>query len=194
MRSDDFAIAGLRAIDCLTLAALCVFFFLKWTEPCLWLWDVPLLFRKVMGKLFVVDKWAATGEMPWPSGVSAGPGGRLSAFSSWLCYPCLALRPPGQWWCLFPSSAQERSPGSGWVLACKCVSWPRSCLRVLCILKTVCFFVQWNAFECTFIMLSGKNAFQSFLLIWIVSFNLVVELWGQVNHFEIHNRWGGRMA
>lgn len=93
---DYSAIAGLRSIDCITLAALCLFFFLKWTEACLWLWDALLLFRKVMGKLFVVDKWAATGETPWPSGVSAGPGGRLSAFSSWLCYTLFTLRPPGQ--------------------------------------------------------------------------------------------------
>ena len=77
---DDFTIAGPRSIDSLTLAALCVFFFLKWIEPCLLLWDVLLLFRKVMGKLLVVDKWAATGKVLWPSDGRAGLGSRLLHF------------------------------------------------------------------------------------------------------------------
>lgn len=72
---DYFAIAGMHSVDYITLAALCVFFFLKWTELCLLLWDVLLLFTKVKGKLFVVDKWAATGESLWPTGASVGLGG-----------------------------------------------------------------------------------------------------------------------
>lgn len=52
----DSALAGLRSVAYITLAAWCVFFFLKWTEPCLLLSDALPSFRKVTGKLFVVDK------------------------------------------------------------------------------------------------------------------------------------------
>lgn len=73
----DVGIAGLHSVDYITLATLWVFFSFKWTAPCLLRWDAPLLFRKVMGKLFVVDKWAATRETLWPNGLSAGLGGRI---------------------------------------------------------------------------------------------------------------------
>ena len=94
-------------VDCITLAALYVFF-LKWTEPCLLLWDALLLFRKVTGEI-VVDEWAAARETLWPSGVSAGLGGRVlhfnpgSAAHSWLfdlqgdggvCFPHLCPDTP----------------------------------------------------------------------------------------------------
>lgn len=136
---DYFAIAGLRSVDYITLAALCIFFFLKWTELCLLLWDALLLFTKVMGKLFVVDKWAATGETLWPSGVSVGLGGRLFLHSD----PGSATHPSlcelqGNGGVCFPHLSSNTF--WMWQYSTVCFALPRRCLRVLFIIKAVWVF------------------------------------------------------
>lgn len=171
--ADDFAIAGLRTVDYITLAALCVFFFLKWTEPCLLLWDALLLFRKVMGKLFVVDKWAAAWETLQPSSLSTGLGSRNlhsnpgSATSFSLC----DLR--GNGGVCFSHLYSNAHLRCGCALLCKCFALPRR-LSILFITEAVFFFFCTNMFEFTFIILSGNMAFPSFLLdvLQIVSFTL----------------------
>lgn len=55
MCSHLFCHSWLQRVDYITLAALCVFFFLKWTEPCLLLRRGMLLFRQVMGLGLIND-------------------------------------------------------------------------------------------------------------------------------------------
>lgn len=139
--ADDFAIAGLRTVDYITLAALCVFFFLKWTEPCLLLWDALLLFRKVMGKLFVVDKWAAAWETLQPSSLSTGLGSRNlhSNPGSATCYSLCDLW--GNGGVCFSHLYSNAHLRCGCALLCKCFALPRR-LSILFITETVFFFVQ----------------------------------------------------
>lgn len=162
---DYFAVAGLRSVDYTALAALCMFFRLKWTEPCLLLRDALLLFRNVAGELFAVD--SRQGDA-----VAKRCERRLGRRA--FCVLMLALLHAshsdlqGDGVCFPHLYSNIPLDGPSW----KCFVLPR-CLKVLFIIRTcVCFFNTVKMYAFTFIMLSGNNAFQSFLLIRIASFNL----------------------
>lgn len=121
--------------------------------------------------------WASAGE----AGFLRSDSGSATRSSLW---------PPGRR-CLFSSSVQEHSLGCGHVLAWKCFALPR-CLKVLFIIRTVCFINTVKMFEFTFIILSGNSAFQSFVLIGIVSFNFARALrTGTSLRNPWYERWGG---
>lgn len=144
---------------------------------------VLLLFRKVMGKLFVGDKWTATRETLWPRGVSAGPGGSLLHFNPDSAAHFGAVTSRETVVSVFPLCTVTLP----WMWLC-CVL-PRSCLNPVynenCILfvqkDNVCVYSQYTFWEHTFLAFSAISDHP---------FHSVVRPWRQVNDFEIRHEGG----